>query len=262
VGQLEQLLLNLIVNAADAMPEGGTALVETANVDFDASAPTEPHLTAGRYVRLEVTDTGYGMSKDVVARAFEPFFTTKPRGKGTGLGLATAYGIVQQAHGAISIQSVVGQGTTMRVHLPAQVGVAAEPARISASSVPAAAQSEAVVFVVEDETAVRKAVMRILSDSGYSLLQAAGPKSALDLARLWAGPIDLLLTDIVMPDLSGDELARELRKARPELRVVYMTGYSGEIDIAALRIDGPVVQKPFTREALLAAIEGALAGST
>jgi CheY-like chemotaxis protein len=121
--------------------------------------------------------------------------------------------------------------------------------------------SEAVVFVVEDEVAVRKAVVRILSDGGYSLLQAAGPTSALDLARQWSGPIDLLLTDIVMPDLSGDELARELRKGRPNLRVVYMTGYSGEMDAATLRIDGPVVQKPFTRESLLAAVAEALTSS-
>ena len=258
VGQLEQLLMNLIVNAADAMPEGGTVVVETANVEFDGPSPTEPQVTAGPYVRIEVRDTGHGMSKDIVGRAFEPFFTTKARGKGTGLGLATAYGIVQQASGAISIQSVVGQGTTMRVHLPAQVGVAAELARVRVSSAPAAAESEAMVFVVEDETAVRKAVVRILSDSGYSLMQAAGPTSALELARQWSGPIDLLLTDIVMSDMSGDELAQELRKTRPELRVVYITGWSGEVDTTALRIDGPVVQKPFTRESLLAAIQATL----
>jgi PAS domain S-box-containing protein len=258
VGQLEQLLLNLIVNASDAMPDGGTVLVETANVELNGSAPTVPAVTPGRYVRIEVIDTGFGMSKEVVARAFEPFFTTKAQGKGTGLGLATAYGIVQQAEGAIAIQSVVAKGTTVSVHLPAQVGIAAESARIRASSVPAPATSEAVIFVVEDEVAVRKAVVRILSDGGYSILQAAGPTSALDLARQWSGPIDLLLTDIVMPDQSGDELARELRKARPDLRVVYMTGYSGEMDAAALRIDGPVVQKPFTRDSLLAAVAGAL----
>jgi PAS domain S-box-containing protein len=258
VGQLEQLLLNLIVNAADSMPDGGTVLVKTANAELGAAAPTEPQITPGRYVRLDVIDTGLGMSKEVVARAFEPFFTTKPQGKGTGLGLATAYGIVQQANGAIAIQSVVAKGTTISVHLPAQVGVQAESARIRASSVPGPAVSEAVIFVVEDEVAVRKAVVRILSDGGYSLMQAAGPASALDLARQWSGPIDLLLTDIVMPDLSGDELARELRKVRPDLRVVYMTGYSGEMDAATLRIDGPVIQKPFTRDSLLAAVAEAL----
>jgi PAS domain S-box-containing protein len=258
VGQIEQLLLNLIVNAADAMPDGGTVLVKTANAELGGAAPTGPQVTPGRYVRLDVTDTGLGMSKDVLDRAFEPFFTTKPQGKGTGLGLATAYGIVQQAEGAIAIQSVVAKGTTISVHLPAHVGVPAGPARIRASAVPAPAVSEAVVFVVEDEVAVRKAVVRILSDGGYSLMQAAGPASALDLARQWSGPIDLLLTDIVMPDLSGDELARELRKARPDLRVVYMTGYSGEMDAAMLRIDGPVVQKPFSRDSLLAAIAEAL----
>ena len=258
VGQLEQLLLNLIVNASDAMPDGGTVLVETTNVELNGSSPTVP---PGPYVRIDVIDTGLGMSKEVVARAFEPFFTTKQQGKGTGLGLATAYGIVTQADGTITIQSAVGKGTTIRVQLPAHRGVEAATTRIRASSVAAPAVSEAVVFVVEDEVAVRKAVVRILSDGGYSLLQAAGPTSALDLARQWSGPIDLLLTDIVMPDLSGDELARELRKRRPNLRVVYMTGYSGEMDAATLRIDGPVVQKPFTRDSLLAAVAEALTPS-
>ena len=259
VGQLEQLLLNLIVNAADAMPDGGTVLIETANVEGDDEELTQPSVMSGPCVRLDVTDTGYGMSKDVVARAFEPFFTTKPKGKGTGLGLATAYGIVHQAQGAISIRSVVGRGTTVRVLLPAQIGVQPETARLRAASVPETAPSEATVFVVEDEAAVRKAVVRILSDRGYSVLQAPGPKSALELAALWTGSVDLLLTDIVMPDMSGDELARELRKARPGLRVVYMTGYSGELDAATLRIDGTVVHKPFTRDSLLTAVEDTLA---
>jgi PAS domain S-box-containing protein len=258
VGQLEQLLLNLIVNASDAMPDGGTVLLRTSNAEVGEASESKDDPAPGRYVRVEVIDTGLGMSKEVVARAFEPFFTTKAQGKGTGLGLATAYGIVHQADGTISIESVVAKGTTIRVHLPAQVGVAAEATRVRASAVPANAASEAVVFVVEDEIAVRKAVVRILSDGGYSLMQAAGPASALDLARQWSGPIDLLLTDIVMPDLSGDELARELRKGRPELRVVYITGYSGEMDPATLRIDGPVVQKPFTRDLLLATVAEAL----
>jgi two-component system cell cycle sensor histidine kinase/response regulator CckA len=147
---------------------------------------------------------------------------------------------VQQAQGTISIQSVVGQGTTVRVELPAQLGARPEPARISASAVPDAAPSKGMVFVVEDEAAVRKSVIRILSDHGYGTLDAAGPTSAIELAKLWGGPIDLLLTDIVMPDLSGDELARELRKGRPELRVVYITGYSGELDIA---VEGALAEK-------------------
>jgi len=259
IGQLEQLLLNLIVNAADAMPDGGTVLLVTTNVEANGHAPTDAVATTERLVRLEVGDTGYGMSKEVLARAFEPFFTTKPSGKGTGLGLATAYGIVQQAKGAISIRSAVGRGTTVRVDLPAEIGVQPQPARVRAASVADVAPRKAMLFVVEDETAVRKAVIRILSDRGYGVLQAAGPTSAMEVAGLWSGPIDLLLTDIVMPEMSGDELARELRKARPQLRIVYMTGYSGELDTATLRIDGPVVQKPFTRNSLLAAVEGALA---
>src|SRR5688500_5361090 len=135
VGQRDQLLLTLIVNAADSMPDGGTVLVKTANAELGAAAPTEPQITPGRYVRLDVIDTGLGMSKEVVARAFEPFFTTKPQGKGTGLGLATAYGIVKQAEGTITIESAVGKGTTIRVELPAYLGAKAESARIRASSV-------------------------------------------------------------------------------------------------------------------------------
>jgi hypothetical protein len=259
VGQLEQLVLNLVVNAADAMPDGGTVLLETSNVQLDDAAARAAGVDAGRFVRLNVTDAGYGMSKEVIARAFEPFFTTKPKGRGTGLGLATAYGVVQQAQGAISIESVVGKGTTVRVLLPAQLGVQPEATRIRTSSRPEGGPTAAVVFVVEDEAAVRKGVVRLLSDRGYGTLQAAGPSSALDVARMWSGPIDLLLTDVVMPEMSGDELARELRKGRPHLRVVYITGYTGEIDTATLRVDGPVVQKPFTRESLLGAVEGALA---
>jgi PAS domain S-box-containing protein len=258
VGQLEQLLLNLIVNAADAMPDGGTVLLATTNVELNGHGPSDPD-AATRFVQVDVGDTGYGMSAEVLARAFEPFFTTKARGKGTGLGLATAYGIVQQALGTITIESAVGRGTTVRVRLPAQVGVQPEPARISTSPVPEAAPRKATVLVAEDETAVRMSVIRILSDRGYRALQASGPTAAIEVATLWSGSIDVLLTDIVMPDMSGDELARELRKARPNLRVVYMTGYSGDLDPATLRIDGPVVQKPFTRESLLAALEEVLA---
>jgi hypothetical protein len=184
--------------------------IHTTNVEFNGDVPIG--LTSGRYVQLDVTDTGYGMSKDVIARAFEPFFTTKPKGKGTGLGLATAYGIVQQAHGTITIQSAVGMGTTVHVILPAQVGVQADVIRILASSTPEVAPNAAMVFVVEDEAAVRKAVVRLLTDRGYATLQAAGPSSALDVAKLWSGPIDLLLTDVVMPDMSGDELGARAAK--------------------------------------------------
>jgi PAS domain S-box-containing protein len=257
VGQLEQLLLNLIVNAADAMPDGGTALIQTTNIEFNGDVPNG--LISGRYVRLDVSDTGYGMSKDVIARAFEPFFTTKPKGKGTGLGLATAYGIVQQAGGAISIQSVVGRGTSVHVHIPARTGVPPELHEIRTAAAPQSVPSAAMILVVEDEAAVRKSVVRILSDRGYSVLQAPGPKAAIELGTMWVGPVDLLLTDIVMPEMSGDELARELRKARPHLRVVYMTGYSGGLDTATLRIDGAIVQKPFTRDSLLVAVEDGLA---
>jgi PAS domain S-box-containing protein len=251
-GQLEQLLLNLVVNAGDAMPDGGTLRIETANARYDeTSAGQLAGLVSGPYVRLTVTDTGHGMSKDVLAHAFEPFFTTKPTGKGTGLGLATVYGITKQAGGHVSIYSEVGRGTSIRALLPAQiyatrrvVPLPVEPPNENAE------RADVMILLVEDEPAVRTAAARILRADGYGVVEASSPAAAIELAGPGAR-IDLLVTDMVMPGMSGRDLSRNLRANRPDLGVVYMSGYSEALVMRDSKLDGPLVQKPFTRDSLL-----------
>jgi PAS domain S-box-containing protein len=262
-GQLEQVLLNLVVNAGDAMPGGGTLIVETANVTFDKAAASQmADLEPGTYVCLTVTDTGHGMSKEVVEHAFEPFFTTKPIGKGTGLGLATVYGIVKQAGGLVSIYSEVGRGTSIRVLIPANKGAASHLAGV----VPALPADETIdrgniaILLVEDEPAVRSAAVRILRATGYRLIDAGSPAEAIELART-EPRIDLLVTDMVMPGMSGRDLSQDLKKERPDLRVVYMSGYSEELVTSASKLDGPLLQKPFTRESLLAIVGAAVSAN-
>ncbi|MDQ2913866.1 MAG: response regulator [Chloroflexota bacterium] len=259
--QLEQLVLNLVVNAGDAMAgRGGTLLIFTANEDYDVdSAAQHGDLAPGRYVQLTVTDSGKGMSKDVLGRAFDPFFTTKRAGKGTGLGLATVYGVVQQAGGRISIYSEVGNGTTVRVLLPAHDAVVVPAVPINGRPADERNQPTETILLVEDEEGVRNAAHRILKSRGYKVLQADKPADALALMNGRTESVDLLLTDMVMPGMSGRELARQLRAARPTLPVIYMTGYSEEL----LRRDADdlgeaVIEKPFTRRPLLAAVAKAL----
>jgi PAS domain S-box-containing protein len=260
-GQIEQLLLNLVMNAGDAMPDGGTLLIETANTQFDETSVAQlTGLVPGRYVRLTVTDTGEGMSKEVVDHAFEPFFTTKPTGKGTGLGLATVYGIAKQAGGFVSIYSEVGRGTSVRTLLPALVGTAKVQAAIVATPVakrPAESAGIA-ILLVEDEPAVRMAAARILRGAGYGVTEAGSPAEAFELAKT-ISRIDLLLTDMVMPGMSGRDLGKGLREKRPDLCLVYMSGYSEELVKRDSVLDGPLVQKPFTRESLLENVGSALA---
>jgi two-component system cell cycle sensor histidine kinase/response regulator CckA len=257
-GQIEQVVLNLVVNAGDAMPEGGRLVVEAANVEYDdVTAQQHGDLSPGRYVLLSVTDTGHGMSPEVVARAFEPFFTTKREGRGTGLGLATVYGIVKQAGGRVSIYSEVGRGTTVRVLLPAIMPSVGPKV---AAPAPIVVHHGGVILLVEDEDAVREAARRILQSAGYEVLAAASGEEALALAAARDEAIDLLLSDMVMPGMSGRELARRLAAARPEIRVVYMSGYSDEpISHARNGVATTLVQKPFTRDPLLAAVAETLA---
>ena len=252
-GQLEQLILNLVVNAGDAMPKGGTLLIQTVNARYDEkSAAQLTNLLPGPYVRLTVTDTGEGMTKEVVDHAFEPFFTTKPTGKGTGLGLATVYGITKQAGGNVSIYSELGQGTSVRVLFPAQFNAAlpAFPVAVGPSVDEVAERTDVSILLVEDEPAVRTAAARILRAAGYVVHEANGPASAIELARDHPG-IELLVTDMVMPGISGRDLSKALRAEHPDLGVVYMTGYSEELVIRDSKLDGPLLQKPFTRESLL-----------
>ena len=249
--QIEQIILNLAVNARDAMPHGGRLTIETANVDLDdAFVETHPGATGGPHAMLSVRDTGTGMSPDVQAHLFEPFFTTKGVGKGTGLGLATVYGIVKQHGGYIRIESEPGVGTVVRIYL-ARAAPVPDPATEPAADAPAAAGS-GTVLVVEDEGELRALATEVLGIAGYSVLSAASPNVALEIARQHAGPIHLLLTDVVMPEMSGRDLADRLVQARPGLKILYMSGYTDDAIVHHGVLDPGTVllQKPFTPDKL------------
>jgi two-component system, cell cycle sensor histidine kinase and response regulator CckA len=256
--QMEQVLVNLVLNARDAMPIGGTISIETANVELTAVelAAEGLRLLPGPYVMLAVSDTGTGMDATTRARAFEPFFTTKPKGKGTGLGLATVYGIVDQTGGAITIKTALGHGTIVRIYLPA---VAAPAERREADPPPAKTFGSESVLVVEDNDAVRELAIVALRQRGYQVLEAASAEQAIELIVGGARP-QLLLTDVVMPGLSGPNLAARLLQQNPRLRVLYMSGYSE--DAAALHGTFwggvPLLQKPFTSSQLAERVRMAL----
>ncbi|HWB70184.1 MAG TPA: ATP-binding protein, partial [Solirubrobacterales bacterium] len=226
-GQVEQVLVNLAVNARDAMPEGGRLLIEVDRAELDEEyAHTHPQVEAGTYVRLQVSDTGVGMDRETIARAFEPFFTTKAQGEGTGLGLATVYGIVTGAGGSIDIYSEPGLGTTFKIHLPVCEDRVPAGSRSPSEERPSGA-GEA-ILVVEDEPDVRRMAERILAKAGYAVTSTASAEEALEIGRRSDQPIDLLLTDVIMPGLLGTELAEGFKEARPEVGVLFMSGYSHE----------------------------------
>jgi len=230
-GQLEQVILNLAVNARDAMPEGGSLTFELCDVELDrAQASARVGLRPGPHVVLKVSDTGLGMDAKLLDRIFEPFFTTKARGKGTGLGLSTVHGIVLQSNGAISVTSAPGRGTTFEIHLPRAAAAtaataAAAPAAPLGGPRPAPLRGSETILLVEDETSVRDLVRETLRANGYTVLAAADPGDAERLAKSHRGPIHLLLTDVVMPGRNGRALAEELRRLRPSLRVLFMSGH-------------------------------------
>ena len=256
-GQLEQVLTNLVVNARDAMPTGGKLVIDCENVTVDdAYAAGRPALKPGRYVRIRVTDTGTGMDAATLLRVFEPFFTTKPKGQGTGLGLATVYGIVNQAGGDISIYSELGVGTRAHVLLPASDEAPARP-------VPATLPRErasATVLVVEDAEDLREITELILTKNGYRVISAPNGVAALDVVKNHSDKIDLLLTDVVMPQMQGPELVKRVAELRPEIRVLYMSGYAQPIvSVGGILEEGVLLlEKPFTEPALLAKVEQAL----
>ena len=258
-GQINQVILNLAVNARDAMPGGGRLTIETANVDIGAEgAAAQAGWRAGRYVRLSVSDTGAGMDAETRRHLFEPFFTTKPAGQGTGLGLSSVYGIVQQSDGWISVYSEPGQGTQFHVYLPRLE----DPGEAAAAPMenPAPAFGTETILVTEDQDNVRKLVSRMLRGFGYHLLEAANGEEALAVAAAHAGPIHLLITDVVMPAMSGRELGAELKRRRPEIRVLYMSGYTGNaIARRGLLEEGVAfIQKPFTAESLAGKVRDTL----
>jgi CheY-like chemotaxis protein len=243
--RIEQALINLSVNARDAMPEGGTLHIETGLAVRDENSDTPR-----RFVMIAVSDTGCGMSEEVRARLFEPFFTTKEAGRGTGLGLWTVYNIVQEYGGDIWVSSDVGCGTTFRIYLPETVGK--PEAKIPATRPGAWAGCAETVLLAEDEDRVRKLVGGMLTRLGYRVIPASGGREAIRLARERAGEIHLLLTDVVMPGMSGHELAQRLTTMLPGLRVVYMSGYVQDslVHRDVVASGAPFLQKPFTQDAL------------
>ena len=249
-GQIEQVIMNLAVNARDAMPNGGRLTIETSNVDLDEGfARNHNPQLPGPYVLLTVSDTGIGMDPQTQARVFEPFFTTKEIGKGTGLGLSTVYGVVRQSGGHIWVYSEPGQGSTFKIYLP-RTGDAVPAAKPPAGSSTSLRGTET-ILLVEDENALRELAYSLLTGSGYSVLQAEHPDRAIEIARAHSGPIHLLLTDAVMPGMNGRALAEQLMRVRPEMKILYMSGYTGFTHPGVLDPEMTVLQKPFTREALL-----------
>jgi len=249
-GQVEQIILNLVVNARDAMPGGGRLCIETCNTILDGTFSSKhPHAVAGPHVLLAVSDTGVGMSEDTQAHLFEPFFTTKEKGKGTGLGLSTVYGIVQQSQGAIYVYSELGRGTTVKIYLPRVEG---EVEIASPDSGPAPHGTET-VLVAEDEAQVRDFVTRVLSAKGYRVLAAGEGIEALRLCREFAEPVDLLITDVVMPRMGGRELASRIEAVKPGVRVLFVSGYTENAISHHGVLDAGLtfLQKPFTTDALL-----------
>jgi PAS domain S-box-containing protein len=256
--QISQVLLNLVVNARDAMPSGGSLHIETGNARAGtADAPgTAAGLPDGEYVHILVTDTGHGMDEATAARAMEPFFTTKAQGKGTGLGLATAYGVIKQAGGGLTIDSALGRGTAIHIYLPATNKPLPQPERAPAAR-PAAGQT---ILVAEDEDGLRNLVTRLLTEVGYRVLAAANGQEALTLAEAHEGVIDALLSDVAMPVCNGPQLAADLQRIRPGTPVLFMSGYAALImtDQGQLDPDVTVVRKPFSRDQLLGALAATL----
>ncbi len=270
-GQLEQVVMNLVLNARDAMPSGGTLRVDVADLDVHAPDPKHPGVATGPWVRLAVRDTGVGMDDATQARIFEPFFTTKARGKGTGLGLATVYGIVTQAGGVVRVTSVPGEGSTFALYLPrvatgnlrqstpAHGVYVGAPARVASPTLDGT-DAPATVLLVEDEQTVRTVAREVLVRSGYQVLVAEEGMQALAVARTHRGPIDLLLTDVVMPGMSGRELAEALAQERPETRVLFTSGYTDD-EVVHRGVSADTVAflaKPFTPETLVSRVAAVL----
>ncbi|MEX2178981.1 MAG: PAS domain S-box protein [Gemmatimonadaceae bacterium] len=255
-GQLGQVLVNLCVNARDAMPQGGQIGIQSSNRDVDAvEAEAHPGLRPGRYVVLQVRDTGLGMDEETRKRVFEPFFTTKPAGSGTGLGLSTAYGIVKQSGGYIAVESAEGRGAVFSVYLP-RVFESADPVPSTSQLVKPGSANGRTILLVEDEAAVREAARRMLRKHGFTVIEAKNGQDALALWEGHADEVDVVLTDVVMPTMGGAQLARTLRERRPDLRVVFMSGYTqgtlelSSMDAAATRF----LPKPFTADQLVGAL--------
>jgi CheY-like chemotaxis protein len=258
--QLEIALVNLAVNARDAMPNGGKLTLEASNAILDREyCQSNPEITPGQYVLLSVSDTGCGMSKDTLARAFEPFFTTKEMGHGTGLGLSQVFGFVKQSGGHVKIYSEVGQGTAVKIYLPRFFGID-ESEQLVQGELLGQGENGENILIVEDDDDVRAYLTDVMRSLGYGVLAAANGKLALDLLGQVKSPVALLLTDVVMPGMTGRELADLATTLRPELKVLYMTGYSRNAITHHGRLDPglDVLNKPITQSELAARIRDSL----
>jgi two-component system cell cycle sensor histidine kinase/response regulator CckA len=257
-GQIEQVLMNLAINARDAMPSGGRLVIETGNVELDATyVRTNPEAHPGPYVMLAVSDTGQGMDAKTMSRIFEPFFTTKAEGRGTGLGLATVYGIVRQSGGTVHVYSEPGHGSTFKVYLPRVEAEVEAQARADLAAPPGGTET---ILLVEDAEALRLLVRELLESAGYTVLDADAPDKALSLVQSTPGPIHLVLTDMVMPRMNGQELANRIATLKPEARFMFMSGYSDQAmgDQGTLEPGALFLQKPFTMDALMRTVRRAL----
>jgi PAS domain S-box-containing protein len=261
-GQIEQVILNLAMNARDAMPRGGTLTIETVDTTLDGNTTTEQAIRPGPYVLLAVTDTGIGMDVQTQSRVFDPFFTTKPKGKGTGLGLATVYGIVKQSGGCIWVYSELGRGTTFKIYLPCVEG-SAESA-LARKPAAASLRGTETVLLAEDEPSLRALIRTILESYGYCVLESGGAEEALELAKRHEGPIHILLTDVVLPDMDGTHLAARIAELRPETKVLCTSGYTGDtMARRGLLAEGArFLQKPFAPATLAATLREMLASET
>jgi PAS domain S-box-containing protein len=249
-GQVEQVIMNLVVNARDAMPGGGKLTIETANVELaDDYARKHPGVSPGRHAMIAISDTGSGIDPETQSRIFEPFFTTKEKGKGTGLGLSTVFGIVKQSGGHIWLYSEVGRGTTFKVYFPC---VPAGEVDADADLAPTSGGGTETILLVEDEDLVRRAVREILKAKGYAILEARSGTDALSFCERFHGAIHLMLTDVVMPRMSGNEVAAKLAGLRPDMKVLYMSGYAENTIVHHGVLDAGIdfIQKPFTPDAL------------
>jgi PAS domain S-box-containing protein len=249
--QMEQVLLNLAINAGDAMPGGGTLTLTTANVVLDETYTRgQREVAPGRYVRISVTDTGCGMDESTRARLFEPFFTTKEIGKGTGLGLATVYGILKQSGGHIDFASEVGRGTTFNIYLPACETGLSDPGATAPD--PLTSPSRETILLVEDDAGVRFLVRDVLAKTGYTILEARNGPEAIRLCQDFGGAIDLVLSDVVMPEMSGPELREHLGQLRPQLRFLYMSAYTDDVLVleGVAGNETAFLQKPFSTQLL------------
>ncbi|HET8921726.1 MAG TPA: response regulator [Candidatus Acidoferrum sp.] len=250
--QIEQVIVNLVLNARDAMPQGGKLRIETNNIDLGETCWSKrANVPAGNYVVLLVSDNGSGMDKETQNRIFEPFYTTKELGKGTGLGLATVYGIVKQSGGSIWVYSEPGQGTTFKIYLPRVDAIPSDDS--SGNHLPENCTGTETVLLVENAEPLRALAKEFLKGNGYAVLEAENGKEAIRIAKAFGGPIHLLLTDVIMPEMGGKQLAEQLAKLRPATKVLYMSGYSddGIVESGILATEMAFLEKPFTRDVLL-----------